>query len=231
MVPVNGERVGVKATDEALSPAAGFYDPDLFATTPTDVLTGSAMKGFDKGLEALYSRDANPLTDAMVIRGLQYMQSGLPHLVDTDDASVIEEVVVGTVLVQYGCSIGTSIVHSYGHVLWRIFGVQQGIAHAVMVPHALRLLFDRVDGLREALADALLGTERPPDPATAVIDRVTEIRDAMDVTSRLQDPDVVSEEKLRHVAKLTHDDPNMENTPRCFESTVDDLETVLCNAW
>jgi alcohol dehydrogenase class IV len=36
-------------------PVAMFYDSNLFETTPDSALSGSAMNGFDKGIETLYA--------------------------------------------------------------------------------------------------------------------------------------------------------------------------------
>jgi alcohol dehydrogenase class IV len=41
-------------------PTAIFHDVALFATTPESVLVRSAMNGFDKGIEMLYTRHHNP---------------------------------------------------------------------------------------------------------------------------------------------------------------------------
>lgn len=231
LVPTEHERVGVLAEGLALKPPAVFYDPDLFETTPTDPLIHSAMNGFDKGIEALYSRHANPLTDAMAVRGLEYFRSSLPRLGTTDQPSVIERIVAGLVLVQHGCSVGNSIIHSFGHGLRRHFGVHQGLAHAVMAPHALRLLFDEVNGRRKLLARALIDGEAPSQPATAVIESVTDTRDMLGLPSRLRELDPVSKEGLTRVAELTYNDPNMENAPQGFTPTVAELRSVLHDAW
>ncbi|MFB6199097.1 MAG: iron-containing alcohol dehydrogenase, partial [Halobacteriaceae archaeon] len=59
--------------DRRLMPAASFHDPQLFATTPTSVLRGSAMNGFDKGVETLYTKNATPITDGTAMRGIQLL--------------------------------------------------------------------------------------------------------------------------------------------------------------
>jgi alcohol dehydrogenase len=58
--------------------AARFADPNLVATTPSNVLLASAINGFDKGIETLDSHRATPLTDATGSRGLKILHTSLP---------------------------------------------------------------------------------------------------------------------------------------------------------
>lgn len=219
--------------DPRLMPDALLYDPDLFETTPTGALVGSAMNGFDKGLEALYSRHASPLTDAPAVRGLQLLADALPGVTDPDDETVMERVVAGIVLVQYPrATVDTgllSVVHAFGHGL-RGEGVQQGVAHAVMAPPALELLFESVDGRRDLLAEAL-GVEDTADTATAVVDAVAEVRDGLGLPSRLRDLEAVDRDALPAVARRVAEDGFMANAPEGFDPDEDALLDTLERAW
>ena len=44
------------------------------------MLAGSAMNGFDKGLETLYATNATPVTDATATRGVGLLAGGLRDL-------------------------------------------------------------------------------------------------------------------------------------------------------
>jgi alcohol dehydrogenase class IV len=153
----------------------------------------------------------------------------------------MDRAVVGIILAQYGISqpggYRVSLVHAFGHGLRHVFDLQQGLAHAVIVPHALRALFDSVDAQRDLLAEGLLTGEREAEPAgdddtaSAVVDAVTAVRDGLELPTRLRDLEGTSEDGLRRVAKITHRDGFMANRPPGFEPTVDDLEAVLRAAW
>lgn len=238
-VPLDGETVSSGVSGRSLVPEALFYDPDLFETTPENVLRGSAMNGFDKGIEALYARHANPITDATATRGLEYLSDALPRLggePESRDTDAMDRVVLGIILVQYGVSMPESmklsVVHAFGHGLRRECGVQQGLAHAVMVPHALSLLFDAVDGRRALLAEAF-GIEAADDGtrATGVVDAVTAVRDGLDLPSRLRALDGVEREDLPRVAERTVEDSFMQNGPEGFTPTVEEVEATLEAAW
>lgn len=239
-VPLDGETVSSGVGGRLLVPDVLCYDPALFETTPGGVLCGSAMNGFDKGIEALYSRHANPITDATATRGLQYLGDALPQLggdeSGSDDYGAMDRAVAGLILVQYGVSIPgsmkLSLVHAFGHGLRRECGVQQGIAHAVMAPHVLSLLFDSVDGRRALLAEAL-NVEATDDEALAagVVRAVTDVRDALGLPSKLRDVAELEYEDLPRVAEHTVEDSFIENGPEEFDPTVADIEAALEAAW
>ena len=222
---------------ESLMPAGLLYDPDLFATTPTDVLAGSAMNGFDKAIEAPYASTRSAVTDATAKRALELLSDGLPDLREDTDAA-LERVVQGIVLAQYGASrpdgMTLSLLHAFGHGLTAGYPVQQGVAHAVIAPHALAYLFERVDGRRRLLADGLgVDTAGVSDDelADAVVSRVAEIRDALGLPSSIRELDGISQSDLSDIAAYTLDDSMMGYAPADLDPTVEDLEGVLRDAW
>lgn len=227
-----GEDIGAGFGDLSLMPDGLVYDPALFETTPISVLRGSAMNGFDKGLELPYSRHANPLTDAPALRGLSLLGESLPNL-PADDPAVMECAVAGIVLVQYGRATSgpglLSVIHAFGHGL-RTQGIQQGIAHAVMAPPVLELLFGEVDGRRELLAEAL-DTDGTNDPATAVVEAVRDVRDGMGLPARLHEVEGIEREALPAVAETIHDDRFIDNGPEGFDPTAEEIEETLETAW
>ncbi|MFO7927722.1 MAG: iron-containing alcohol dehydrogenase family protein [Halobacteriota archaeon] len=231
----DGGRAETIPVGNGLMPTELFYDSALFETTPMSVLAGSAFNGFDKALEMVYSAFANPITDAAAVRSLKYLRSSLPELPTAEEPEIVDRAVAGMILAQYGVSTPErykcNVVHAFGHGLRNQFGVQQGSAHAVMVPHVLELLFEQVDGRREVLAEGLVVDADERDPGPAVIDAVTEIRDGLGLPSRLRDLDGTSADGLRNAAVLAHEDAFMNIGPAEFDPTVDDIEAILERAW
>ncbi|MFC7154562.1 iron-containing alcohol dehydrogenase family protein [Halomarina halobia] len=236
-VPQGAERVSAGLSGRALMPDALFYDPDLFETTPNAVLAGSAMNGFDKGVEAIYSRYATPITDGTASRGLSLLADALPRLGEAaDDPTVMEAAAAGVLCCQYGVilpgAMKLSVVHAYGHGLRRRTGVQQGVAHAVMVPHVLRDVFEAVDGRRAVLADALDADGASDDErAAGIVAAVERVRDGLGLPDRLRDLDGVERDDLPAVARLTHEDGLMANRPRGYDPSPDDVLATLEAAW
>ncbi len=229
------EDTGGGLSHPSLMPTAIFHDPALFATTPKDILAGSAMNGFNKGLETLYSRHATPITDATAAHGLKLMNRGLRQLGDGEPRTeILEPICQGLILVQFGIArpglTTLSLMHAFGHTLRDGFRIQQGTAHAVITPDALAFLFDRVDGRRELLADAL-GVADADDPAEAVVAAVAEVRDGLDLPSRLRDLPGSDRSILREIAEATIADKFMANLPAGLDPTADDIERLLEGAW
>lgn len=234
----SGERVDGLVDDPRLMPSAVFADPEIVATTPSSVLHASAMNGFDKGIESLYSHLRNPITDAAATRGLELLQSGLPALGrGRRDAETMERVVVGNLLVLYGAAQHDgrtmSIIHAFGNGLAKGYDVQQGVAHAIAAPHALDYVFEQVDGRRHLMGDAL-GVPASLDDehvARANVDAVTTVRDALDLPSRIRDVDGPKPEEFPEVAEAISRNGKMQNGPRDLDPTTAEIESLLEAMW
>ncbi|PSQ57470.1 alcohol dehydrogenase [Halobacteriales archaeon SW_8_68_21] len=215
-------------------PIADIVDPALFETTPRSVLVGSAMNGFDKGVETPYARDASPVSDAAAVHGLRLLSDALPHVAGDQPASeaATDRAVVGALLVQLDRKI--SVIHAFGHGFARRYDVQQGAVHAAVAPHALAYLFDRVDASRRALAAGLgVPTDGRDDGAVAedVVAAVAAVRDALDAPNRLRDLPETDEDDLPAIAEFVAEDPPMERAPTDIDATAEGILGVLRAAW
>ncbi len=229
------EDCGGGVNDRRLMPTAVFHDPALFATTPKQILAGSAMNGFNKGLETIYTCHSTPITDATSARGIQLMSRGLRKLGQNEPTvEVLETIVQGLILVQFGIArpgvTTLSLIHAFGHTLRDGFQIQQGLAHAVITPDALRYIFQKVDGRRDLLADALDVADADDRPE-AIASAVAEVRDALGLPSRLRDIDGADRSILGDIAEATINDVFMPNVPTGLDATADDIEELLENAW
>lgn len=199
------EAAGGGVGDPKLMPALAVYDPELVATTPREILAGSAMNGFSKGLETLYSSAGTPITDSTATDGLALLSRALPQLGGDPDAADLEPALRGTVLSQYGVSRATgttfSVVHALGHSLRIHTGVQLGIAHGAVAPDALEWLFGNVDGRRDLLA-ATLGADDRDDPAAGVVDAVRGVTDGLGLPGRLREIPGVERSMLDDIAGM-----------------------------
>lgn len=229
-----GELRSASVIETQLMPDLLLYDPNLFESTPIDALAGSAMNGFNKGIEALYSRHSTPITDATASHGLSYLAASLPKLRGSPNASVMDEVVIGMILVQYGVSVPDrmklAILHAFGHA-FRDHGVQQGRGHAAVTPEVLRFVLDKVDGRRELIASGLGVTETPGDVDDAIIDEVYHIRETLELPRGVRYLDGVTRDDLYSLAKRVHSDHCLSNSPEGLNPSVDELEAVLREAW
>ncbi|WP_418281947.1 iron-containing alcohol dehydrogenase family protein [Halorubrum sp. DTA98] len=219
-------------------PIADVVDPSLFETTPRGALAGSAMNGFNKGIETPYARDASAISDATAIHGLRYFGEALPRVAGDDDAvadadpAAMDRAALGALLVQVDRKV--SVIHAFGHGFSRRYDVQQGDVHAVLAPPVLRYVFGSVDGNRRALAAGLgVDVEGHSDDEIAdrVVDAVAAVRDGMNRPDRARDLPETSEEDVPEIAAFILDDPMMARAPSGLDPTVEEIESVLREAW
>lgn len=218
------ELVGGGVGGPQLMPTLALYDPELVRTTPREILTGSAMNGFNKGVETLYSSHRTPVTDATASRGLSLLTDGLPTLGEDPADWDLETILQGVSLVQYGATRPTgttfSLLHALGHSLRVHAGVQLGVAHGVVAPAALEWVFDDIDGRRKLLADVLNVDTDERDPAEGIVAAVSSLRETLGLPGRLRDVDGVSESMLEAVARTAAEDFLLSNDPPTPSLTV-----------
>lgn len=224
-------------SDARLWPSAEYYDPELFKTTPQDILCASVMNGFDKAVETPYSQYATPITDGTAVRALRLFQSGLPKLgAGERDEETLFDVINGSVLAAYGGLRPTgrtsSVIHAFCHPISREYAIQQGAAHGIIAPHALRYLFEKSYARRDLLAEGFgILTDDPDAQAEGIIDAVTNVRDELGLPTRLRSIEDLPKEDLPAVARDVYEDHTLYQGPEDFEPTVEELEQVLREAW
>lgn len=124
---------------DTLAPDVIVYDPWLGAQTPLDLWLSTGIRSVDHGIETVLSRDANPLTDALALRGLTLLREGLSAVhIDTSDIAARHRCQLGVWLagssigrVRYGAS------HGLGHQLGAVAGVPHGMTSCVLLPAVL----------------------------------------------------------------------------------------------
>lgn len=226
-------------SDRRLMPTAIFHDLELFATTPTSILARSAMNGFDKGIEMLYTRHHNPLTDGTAVRGVRLLHQNLPTLMsDTTSEEDLSRILQGLAAAQYGLSTPNayraSVIHSFGHAIARNYNVQQGVAHSIAAPHVLRYLFEEVDGRRQLLAEAVAidhESMSSAEVAESVVNAVAETRDALELPSELRTVEGAEQNHFPTLAQAVIDDPFMQAGPRDLDAQQEDIEAVFERMW
>ena len=229
----DAKRVDANITDTRTMPEANFYDPALFATTPMSVLRSSAMNGFDKGIETIYSRESTPVASAHSVRALRHYQEGLPELVDADpEDDAYDHAVVATQLVQYGRK--TNIIHTFGNGISFHYDIQQGTVHGIVAPHVLQYVFSNADARRTQIA-AGLGIETAgltdEEIADRIIEDVRRVSDALELPSQLRSIEGFEREDFDLVAEEILDNYKHGRNPPGIDPSHQDIVAVLDDAW
>jgi alcohol dehydrogenase class IV len=131
----NQVKKGVR--NEKMTPLIALVDPGLTLNVPPDVTAQSGMDALTQAIEALVSRDANPISDALAIRGIELLHRHLPAAVsDGGRIENREPVALGSMITGMAfASAGLGAVHGLAHPIGALCHAPHGLICAVLLPH------------------------------------------------------------------------------------------------
>ena len=171
MTPIYGiTSDGQKRTnnDIRVLPRTVLYDPVLTTSLPAFVTGPSGLNAMAHCIEALYAKDANPITSLMAEEGIAALATGiLASVNEPTDLDARSEALYGAYLAGAALGVvGMAVHHRICHVLGGTFGLPHGDVNAVILPFAVRY---NQDAAPEAMARVTAALDSP-DPAIAIFD-------------------------------------------------------------
>jgi maleylacetate reductase len=156
------------ANDIRVLPRTVLYDPVLTVSLPAFVTGPSGLNAMAHCIEALYTKDANPITSLMAQEGIGALARGIPASVERPtDLDARSEAMYGAYLAGAALGVvGMAIHHRICHVLGGTFGLPHGDVNAVVLPYAVRY---NQAAAPEAMARVAAGLG-VSDPATGIFD-------------------------------------------------------------
>jgi maleylacetate reductase len=142
MTPIWGlTEGGVKKTgrDLRVLPKTVIYDPVLTTSLPVALSVTSGINAIAHCVEALYSRDANPIVSLIAEEGIRALAGGLPEVVKSPgDLDARSRALYGAWLggVSLG-AVGMALHHKLCHTLGGTFNLPHAETHTVVLPHAV----------------------------------------------------------------------------------------------
>jgi alcohol dehydrogenase len=126
--------------DPKLAPRTVLLDPEAAATAPGRLLAASGMNALAHCVEAVYSTETQPLTDAYCLRGIGLIARYLARAVESGrDLEALSYVQVAACLSGMGVySAWTGIHHAIVHVVGGRYKAPHAEIHALMLPYAMR---------------------------------------------------------------------------------------------
>lgn len=128
--------------DEKLVAEYAVIDPDLLATCPPDIIAANGMDALTQLLEAYVSLNANPITDALALSGLEAAREALPAFYrgsGNQEAAragmAYAALLSGFVLAQAG--LGS--VHGLASPIGAYFPIPHGVVCGTLVAAATRM--------------------------------------------------------------------------------------------
>ncbi|MFI7152800.1 maleylacetate reductase and hydroxyquinol 1,2-dioxygenase domain-containing protein [Nonomuraea sp. NPDC050022] len=166
MTAVLGETTaGVKRTRSGpeVLPEVVIYDVDLTLGLPLPLTVTSAANALAHAVEALYSPQATPATDAMALQAVGDLAAAIAAIVaDPHDPGVREKLLeaawlAGTCL----GAVGMGLHHQLCHILGGAFALNHAATHAVILPHAMAYNASAVPEVMARIARAIGVTDAP----------------------------------------------------------------------
>ncbi|NCA70335.1 MAG: iron-containing alcohol dehydrogenase [Sphingobacteriia bacterium] len=128
--------------DESLVAEYAIIDPDLLASCPPALIAANGMDAFTQLLESFVSARANPITDALALRGLEAVRDGLLdwYLVGEEAAAGRERMALAALLSGICLAwAGLGSVHGLAQPLGSFFPIPHGVVCGTLVGAATRV--------------------------------------------------------------------------------------------
>ena len=156
-------RVRVIQRSTKLLPEIVIYDPEFVATQPPFLSGPSAMSAIAQSVEALYARDANPLTSLMAEDAIRLIAVALPRFLgDKNDAAAWTDALCGAWLGGSASgAVGTAIHDVACHTLAVAFDLDQTDLRCVMAPYTAAFNRDAAPEAMRRVARALRAEDAP----------------------------------------------------------------------
>ena len=223
MTPILGEtQDGLKTTQRTpkVLPETVIYDVDLTVTLPPGLSATSGINALAHAVEALYAREANPITSLMAEEGIAALARSLPRIVGAPgDRGARADAQYGAWLAG-AClgTVGMALHHKICHVLGGSFDLRHAETHTVMLPHVAAYN-------EHAAPDAMQRIARALD-AEAAASGLFALTRALDAPASLRELGM-PEDGIDRVVALAMQDQYW--NPRALER--DALRAMLRRAW
>ncbi|MFE0452786.1 maleylacetate reductase and hydroxyquinol 1,2-dioxygenase domain-containing protein [Streptomyces sp. NPDC058914] len=223
VTPVLGEtRDGQKVTrsSAAILPETVVYDVDFTLSLPLSLSVTSGVNAMAHAVEALYSADADPVTDRRALDAISLIGRALPRLAaDPADREARADLLqaawlAGTCL----ATVGMGLHHKLCHTLGGSFGLPHAETHTVILPHAMAYNAPAAPDAMHRIARAL----DVPDAPAGVYDLIASLEGPTSLRSL-----GMPEPELGRAAELAVATPY----PNPRELTAQGIQGLLADAW
>lgn len=136
---LNGKKYSL--SHPALYPEAAIVDPDLTLTVPEDTTVAAALDALSHSMEAIWNRNANPVSDTLATQAISMVFSSLEGVLTVpSEMSLREKLHYASMIAGLAFSnTRTAIAHSISYPLTGQLGVPHGIACSFTLPEILRV--------------------------------------------------------------------------------------------
>ena len=225
----------------ANAPKVAVLDPLLLKSLPRGQAVASGVDAMTHAIEALSSRFATPLTDAIALAAIEIFARYFCPAVLGDDLEAKSEMLFASTMANIACgNAGLGLVHALNMGITYLYKsrgydpVPYGLIHAICLPHVLEFNLPACETKFASMAKALGVKENDVDKrklARQGIERVKELLTSLD-TPRSLPWQGVSAKELNEVSKIILDTSLASYNPRkANESEVVRLLEKALEGW
>lgn len=121
---------------DSIQPRLSILDPNLLKTCPPRQMIISGIDALTHCVEAIWTKMATPLTDALAYESIRLIMANLPKAALTDDPQAKSIMHMAASMANYACgNSGLGIVH--GMTLYYRLKVPHGYQNGVLLPYAM----------------------------------------------------------------------------------------------
>lgn len=203
-------------------------DPELTVGLPPALTASTGMDAMSHGMESYVCPMFHPMCDAIALEAIRLVRIFLPRaFADGGDleARGMMQIAASMGAVAFQKDLGAA--HSLSHPLSTDFGIQHGLANAIMLPLVVRFNGEK-DSVQYSRVASALGLDGGEDPAAQVADFLDEFNHSIGTRQRLRDLDVPSEALPQLATKAIEDGCHLTNPRQCTES---DMLRFYEEAW
>ena len=211
---VFNEKVGIKTNilNTFISPDMAILDPELTVGLPPKITAFTGFDALTHAIEAYFSPQANPMTDAYALQSIRMIVENLSTAVhDGENLASRSNMLMASAMAisAFSLSVNAIPVHNLAHVFGAKFGIPHGLANAVLLPNVMESLapyyLKRIHGFAEALGLKNL-PESPKACLAEVVLFIRNLREKVGLPSTFADFEV-NVENMAYIVALVHSDP------------------------
>ena len=207
---LSDHELGVKKplVSDAFYPALALVDPELTYSVPRHITACTGMDVFCHAVEAYWSRNHQPVCDALAVHALRLVLENLRTACDEPDNILArEKMAEASVVAGLAFNIPkTNCSHVCSYPLTTLLGIPHGEACALTIDHFMRVNAAQDDGRLQQLAK-MLGYADAFELADAVMDLKSYIGVMPDLKQF-----ALNDERLEELVQASRH-PNLRNNP------------------
>ncbi|MBX9955398.1 iron-containing alcohol dehydrogenase [Peribacillus simplex] len=211
---VLNEKLGMKTNllHPFINADMAILDPDLTVGLPPKITAFTGFDALTHAVEAYFSPQANPMTDAYALQAIRLIVDNLQTAVRNGDdlTARANMLMASSMAISSFCLAMNAIpIHNMAHALGAKFNIPHGLANAVLLPNVMESLpafyLPRITGIAHAL-----GITDPSGQPEKCLEEVIQCIRNLRKMVNLPDTFVEFErndDKLQHIVQAVHNDP------------------------